>query len=642
MHRKLLVFGVLLIGLSLAFSFNLVLAGHSPLIADPLSPQVVPIDQLIKVTTGDVGSLDPAWDYETAGNEIIQQIYDPLIAFNREKTDEFIPMLATDWTISAQSDVFTFTIRQGVEFHNGSSLTPEDVAYTFQRAILQGGTSTPQWLFTEPILGTGITDICYLLDESVCDSRDALIALQDSNPALVASACQSIKSAITFDEDMSQVTFHLAKPWGPFLNTLVGSWGSITDKEWSVEQGAWDGSCATWHNFYDPDAGEVPLDTVANGTGPFKLDHWNVGEELVLTRNDNYWRTEPMWEGGPTGPTMFTSYSRIINDVGAARADMLLNGDSDLVTFDSADYDRLYDEVIFAYDDPAGVEPTLINPDGKLKLFRGGLSTTALDVFFTYNIHSAGSINYIGSGTLDGAGIPPDFFTDIHVRKAFNYAFDWDEYNTLIFGGTGVQRTGPVISGLAGFDASQPKYTYSPTLALQEFNQAWGGQVAANGFTLVLAYNTGNSQRQAVLGILKDNIEALDPDFNVNVVELGWVTYTDDLYAHRLPLFVAGWSQDLAHPHNWVVPYLNGVYADRQELPSNIQNEYETKINACVELFGVEAETCYEDIQTSTYDDALDIFLEQGILRHFIRAEVQGYYISQALVICSTSTIDQR
>jgi ABC-type transport system substrate-binding protein len=33
-----------------------------------------------------------------------------------------------------------------------------------------------------------------------------------------------------------------------------------------------------------------PFTTIANGTGPFKLDYWTQGEEVSLVRNDNYWR----------------------------------------------------------------------------------------------------------------------------------------------------------------------------------------------------------------------------------------------------------------------------------------------------------------------------------------------------------------
>ncbi len=35
---------------------------------------------------------------------------------------------------------------------------------------------------------------------------------------------------------------------------------------------------------------------------------------------------------------------------------------------------------------------------------------------------------YIGSGQLDGNGVPTDFFADVHIRKAFSYAFDWDTF----------------------------------------------------------------------------------------------------------------------------------------------------------------------------------------------------------------------
>ena len=40
----------------------------------------------------------------------------------------------------------------------------------------------------------------------------------------------------------------------------------------------------------------------------------------------------------------------------------------------------------------------------------------------------SGGNPYIGSGELDGNGIPADFFSDVHVRKAFNYCFDYDAY----------------------------------------------------------------------------------------------------------------------------------------------------------------------------------------------------------------------
>ena len=87
-----------------------------------------------------------------------------------------------------------------------------------------------------------------------------------------------------------------------------------------------------------------------------------------------------------------------------------------------------------------------------------------------------------------------------------------------------------------------------------------------------------------------------------------------------------GWMQDIPHPHNWVVPWLIGTYATRQSLPDTLQSVYETKINQCIVLTGDAARLCYEDIQTSTYNDALDIFLLQSRIKTYVRAELQGYH----------------
>jgi peptide/nickel transport system substrate-binding protein len=61
------------------------------------------------------------------------------------------------------------------------------------------------------------------------------------------------------------------------------------DKEWVIENGGWDGSCDTWQNFYGMVSADDPFTTIANGTGPFKLDYWNQGVEVSLTRFDEYW-----------------------------------------------------------------------------------------------------------------------------------------------------------------------------------------------------------------------------------------------------------------------------------------------------------------------------------------------------------------
>ncbi len=78
------------------------------------------------------------------------------------------------------------------------------------------------------------------------------------------------------------------------------------------------------------------------------------------------------------------------------------------------------------------------------------------------------------------------------------------------------------------------------------------------------------------------------------------------------------------------MPYLIGNYADSQRLPAALQAKYEAKILNCLTLDADAARLCYEDIQTSTYEDALDIFLTQAKTRNFFNADVQGYYINPA------------
>ena len=45
----------------------------------------------------------------------------------------------------------------------------------------------------------------------------------------------------------------------------------------------------TWQNFYAMASADDPISTIANGTGPFKLDKFVNQDEIVLVRNDEYW-----------------------------------------------------------------------------------------------------------------------------------------------------------------------------------------------------------------------------------------------------------------------------------------------------------------------------------------------------------------
>ncbi len=640
MKRKLIFSIALSVGLGLTLlwsasvqrglSADIKYAEAVELSSSPAASTVLPYTTFVVAALGEPQTLDPALDYEFAGGEIIQQVYEPLLFYKREKTVEFVPMLATDWSISPDGKVYTFHIRQGVKFHNGNSLTASDVAYSLQRGILQGGTSSPQWLYTEAFFGYGIKDISQLVDPAggLYDDRNAL---KLADPSKLLAACQSAKAAIQANDATGEITLTLAQPWGPLLMTLAGPWGSILDQQWVSQHSGWDGSCSTWQNYYAMTAEEDPFTSIANGTGPFSLKYWTPGTEIALERNPAYWRTTPMWEGGPQGPAALQQvlFKNVAADI--TRYGMLMNGQADIATNISAYNSQLDAEVLLRYPQPDGLLGTLDHLTGTLKVYEGGLVGTASDAFFSFNIVPGGPVNVIGSGTLDGEGVPQNFFSDIHVRKGFNYAFDWERYIAEAFSGGAIQRRGPIIAGILGYNAAQPVYSHNSTLALQEFGQAWGGQVIAQGFAITLTYNTGNLQRQKAGEILKSGIEALSPNFHVNIAELEWTQFLAAQRARQLPIFFSGWVQDIPHPHNWVVPYLIGTFAGRQDLPPSMLQDYENKIYECVALTGSAAQTCYETLQNMTYLDAVDLFLAQATQRKYVRAEVRGFYTNMAL-----------
>ncbi|MBN2677621.1 MAG: hypothetical protein JXR32_06095 [Anaerolineaceae bacterium] len=241
----------------------------------------------VDATIGDALTMDPALSYDTASGEVIQNVYETLVFYDGIATDKFVPQLAESWTVSDDGTVWTFNIRSGVKFHEGGDLTPSDVAYSFQRGLLQGGYSSPQWLLAEPFFGVGLDDITGLVDDfASADDRETLMA---NDPAVLVAACDKVKAAIVADDAAGTVTMTLAQAWGPFLATIANGWGSVMDKEWVIEQGGWDGTCETWQNTYAMTDAENIFTTLANGTGAFKLDHWTQGQEIVLVKNDAYW-----------------------------------------------------------------------------------------------------------------------------------------------------------------------------------------------------------------------------------------------------------------------------------------------------------------------------------------------------------------
>ncbi len=497
-------------------------------------------------------------------------VYEPLLFYKGGSTSEFEPRLATEWKISPDGKAYRFKIRKGVKFHDGTPLTPEDVEYSFERAMVQDRDGGPVWMLLEPLLGVDSTR-----------GADGKIAVK----------FEDIDKAVEVEGDW--VVFHLKKPYPPFLQILAMTWGSIVCKKWAIAQGDWDGTAATWEKFNNPKV--PPLQKVMNGTGPFKLERWDPGVELVLVRNDNYWR----------GPAKLKRVIFKVVSEWTTRRLMLEAGDADWVYVPRAHIKEL-----------EGVKG--------IRVYKNLPTLQNAAIFFNFKIDS--NSPYIGSGKLDGKGIPPDFFSDENVRLGFAHLLDFDTYIKEALLGEARQPGSPIIQGLPFFDPKEPKYSYDKKKAEEYLKKAWGGKLWEKGMELTILYNVGNEERKTACDMLMWELVRLNPKFKVRVQAVPWASYLRDLVGHKLALFLIGWLADYPDPHNFIYPYMHskGTFAKFQGYSNpEVDKLIEEGIST---MDPTKRAEIYSKLRKIYYEDVISLPLHQPLMRRYERDWVKGWY----------------
>jgi peptide/nickel transport system substrate-binding protein len=576
---------------------------------------------IIYATIGDPQSLDPAWEYDTASGQVVFNVYETLVFPKRESTSEFAPMLATTYTISSDNMTYTFDIRQGVKFQQGQDLTPEDVAYSLWRAMIQDRAGGPGWILLQPFFGLEVTGF-----------KSDVVTNQFNGDFVKAT--QAVEQAITYDNSAGTVTMHLKQPFGPMLQILAGTWASIVSKDYVTSLGGWDGDPTTAEKFWNPDANASVLFDKMNGTGPYMLERWAPNQEVDLTANPNYWVTEPLWEGGPTGPASIgRAIIQNISEWGTRFAEFK-TGDADIVYVDTQ-YISQIDPLVKETCDASG-NCTTTNPNGIARLFKGLPEVENAAIYLNQAVNDSGGNNFLGSGKLDGNGVPPDFFSDIHIRKAFNYCFDWKTYIDQVWNGEAIQNYGPIIKGELGYNPDQAHYSFDLQKCTDEFNastlkSADGKSVMETGFYMQFIYNTGNDQRKSAGDLLAANLLKVNPNFHLQVTGEPFALELSDQVAGRLPLFMLGWLEDYHDPNDWVVPFLSsgGTYSAYQGFPQALQQQLDQLIQQGVSTADEQKRAqIYGELQNLSYENALDIFVIQPLGRFYEQMWIHGYYVN--------------
>ncbi len=131
LNRRQMFRGAAALGLSGAALSTLKLvadAQESSPVAEPVSGGTLHIALQADPTT-----LDPTQAGLTAIWKVVEQVYDTVVRVDPTLTP--VPGLAESWDISADATVYTFHLRQGVQFHDGTPFTADDVLFSYTRVL---------------------------------------------------------------------------------------------------------------------------------------------------------------------------------------------------------------------------------------------------------------------------------------------------------------------------------------------------------------------------------------------------------------------------------------------------------------------------------------------------------------------------
>ncbi len=409
---------------------------------------------LMDVLNADIQTADvqkTTKDY-TVPTNIFDRLAD--IQVDDQGVSKIVPSLAEKWDISGDGLEYTFYLQKGVKFQNGNDFTAEDVLYTFERLLtVEGGLNTE------------------LLDQVKGAAE------------LMEGTADTLEGVEVVDDYTVKIT--LKEPFAAFLSCLTAPGLSIYDSEATEAAG--------------DQFGMDPAVTV--GTGPFKFAGWNFNDQLVLVKNDDYWR------GAPELPGVVI---KIIPDT-ETQTMMFESGELDLLDLDFVT--DAADRFLETY------------PDQIVQGPRVGIT------YFTMNFNK-------------------EPFQDVKVRQAVQMAIDRQAILDALYGGRGQVEHGIYPYGLIGFNESQTKISYDPEGAKALLEEAGYG----SGFTMELAADASASDTVTMaLEIIKEQLSEVGIQAEIkNYDESTWL---ETRKSGELGSFMSTWTADFNDPENFIYTF---------------------------------------------------------------------------------------
>jgi oligopeptide transport system substrate-binding protein len=467
-------------------------------------------------------TLDPAISGDISSHTFVTQVFSGLVLLDENLNVK--PDIAESWQKSDDGRTYTFYIRKNAQFHDGKKVTAADFKYSWERACNPDTGSTTAPMYLNDILGAN---------------------------DIMAGKAKQLSGAKVIDDYTLEVTIDDPKAY--FLSKLAYPTSFVVDQA-NVASGQ------DWFSMRP------------NGAGPFKLKRWDPGREIIMERNDAFYREKPVLD--------------------ALDFQILSGMPNDLYEVGKIDVTRIDHNYIDIARDPRGPFP------GELK------------------VSPELSFNYIGFNVEK----PP--FDDINVRKAFCYAVDRDKILKVILKDTVHKAGGILPPGIPGYDQNLAGYDFNPDKARAALAASKYGSSAGLPPVVITISGIGNSVPEVLGAIIQSWQDNLGVSVSVHQVEPRIFMYNFKNEVDNL--FELGWIADYPDPQNFTDNLFRTGYAFNMGGYSN------KDIDAAMEKASVEQNPgkrteMYRKIDQALMDDAAVLPLWNGINYYLVKPYVKNY-----------------
>jgi len=546
---------VIVVAAVAAGAYLTTLSGLGP---GPTTSSVIPnLDTIVVDTIGQPEHMDPVLDPTPYVIPVIQNLYEGLVFFRGDRVDQVIPWLAQSWDVSPDGLTYTFHLRSGIKFHDGTPFDANAVYYSTMRLMIIDDPGGNAWMLNQVLRGGMNYSKQYNnAGPSAPNGYGDQYTQAELDDLLNAKPVEVI--------DPMTVAFHLEQPYGGFLFMMTSVAGFVVSP--TAYTANWNPPTDGRAYIKGITAGDYNDElfpwgiTNAVGTGPYTLKSWDRSTQtVVLARNENYW-------GGPDNRGIAPVANVIIKGVDDPNTRILdfKGGSADLLGWPVSILSQLSGGLVFQFadEDTWFTQHKLVSTSPDYQLFpQEGL-------WSTLNTRAIGFNQEI----LGPDGEPQAFqpFADIRIRKAFILAFNRTSYLHDVLQDFGVVATQILPPGMLGYDPSIQPTPCDPATAKNLLLEAGASPVtpdnafsAQNPKSVEFEYALGDLAGETAGVLLANTINSFASETGLYVKITGIaISQYRSLMRHRQHNIVpSGWYVDYPDADDFLAGFVTGTLA---------------------------------------------------------------------------------